>query len=74
VKWLANQARALNPAATLLPAGSGDAIGIDTEIDRIEKLMKDRSSDYWRGPKSEHLQQRYRELIDGRARRKTRAA
>lgn len=74
VKWLANQARELNPTATLLPAGSGDAVGVDTEIDRIEKLMKDRTSDYWRGPKSDQLQQRYRDLLDGRARRRTRAA
>ena len=75
VKWLANHARELNPTATLLPAGAGDATGgIDNEIANIEKLMKDRASDYWRGPKSAQMQQRYRELLDGRARMKTRAA
>lgn len=69
VKWLAAHARELNPVATLLPAGSGDAkTTIDTEIGDIEKLMKDKSSDYWRGPKSTQIQQRYRDLLDGRER------
>jgi hypothetical protein len=75
VKWLANQARELNPTATLLPAGTGDPTGsIDTEIQNIEKLMKDRTSDYWRGPKSGEMQQRYRDLLDGRERMKSRSA
>jgi len=36
-----------------------------TELEQIHKLMKDRRSDYWRGPRAESLQARYRELIGG---------
>lgn len=75
VKWLANQARELNPTATLLPAGTGDPTGaMETEIQSIEKLMRDKTSDYWRGPKSGPMQQRYRDLIEGREKIKGRAA
>jgi hypothetical protein len=75
VKWLANQARELNPTATLLPAGTGDPTGsIDNEIQNIEKLMKDRTSEYWRGPKSGEMQQRYRDLLEGRERMSKRSA
>lgn len=75
VKWLASHARELNPTATLLPAGTGDPSGsIDNEIQNIEKLMKDRTSDYWKGPKSAEMQQRYRDLLEGKERMNKRSA
>lgn len=75
LKWLAHQARILNPTATLLPAGTGDPTGsIETEIQSIEKLMKDRTSEYWKGPKSGPMQQRYRDLLEGRERMSKRSA
>ena len=75
VKWLAGISRDLNPAATLVPAGSGNAgNSVNDEIASIEKLMGDRASDYWRGPKSSDIQQRYRDLVEARDRMKGRAA
>ncbi len=69
MRWLANLAREINPTATITPSDSHtgpNAIG--DEIASIEKLMGDRSSDYWRGPKAPggnetQLQVRYRELL-----------
>ena len=50
-----------------MPTGSGNAgKSVQDEIASIEKLMGDRSSDYWRGPKAAEIQQRYRSLIDAR--------
>ena len=44
------------------------------EIASIEKLMGDRSSDYWRGPKANDIQQRYRDLVEARDKTTGRAA
>jgi hypothetical protein len=75
VKWLASMSRELNPAATLIPAGTGDVgKGVNDRIADIEKLMGDRSSDYWRGPKADAMQQEYRDLVDARDKMKSRAA
>jgi hypothetical protein len=61
----------LNPAATLVPAGSGGTgRGAAERIRDIEKLMGDRSSDYWRGSKAEPMQQEYRDLVEARDRRR----
>lgn len=35
------------------------------EIQRLHEMMADRNSEYWRGPKAEKHQARYRELIRG---------
>lgn len=37
-----------------------------TELEEIQKLMGDRRSDYWRGPRAEKLQARYLELLEGK--------
>lgn len=74
LKWLANQALELNPVASLIPAGAGDISSADTEIARIETLMRDKTSEYWRGPKAADTQQRYRELLAARDKLKNRAA
>lgn len=53
-----------NPLAHVIPsAGEGDMKSLESEIANIKKLMADRQSDYWRGPKSAGLQQRYRDLV-----------
>lgn len=68
VKWLAGLALEANPLATVVPgAGANQASAVADEIADIEKLMGDRGSDYWKGPKAEKMQERYRELIDARA-------
>lgn len=75
IKWLAGVQRELNPMATLVPAGTSDpGKSINDEIASIEKLMKDQYSDYWRGPKAEATQQRYRDLIQAREKSSARAA
>ena len=67
LRFLADMALQINPAVTLVP-GAGDNLAgsISDEISNLEKMMGDRSSDYWKGPKSEELQKRYRDLIAAR--------
>jgi hypothetical protein len=75
IAWLSSMARELNPAATLVPAGTSDAgKSVAARIADIETLMKDRSGEYYRGPKSAALQTEYRELITARETMKARAA
>jgi hypothetical protein len=70
LRWFAGTARELNPAATVVPAG-GDQLGaINDEIGKIEKLMGNRQSEYWKGPTADKMQARYRELITARDRKK----
>lgn len=71
LQWLADQALQINPASTLVPPGSGDiGSSIADEIAEIQKMMGDKSSDYWKGAKSEGLQKRYRDLLDAQAKMK----
>ncbi len=75
VRWLSQLSREINPAATLVPAGTSDAgKNISDRIADMEKMMGDRSSDYWRGPKAEAMQAEYRDLITARDKMKDRAA
>jgi hypothetical protein len=75
IEWFAAKAREINPAGILVPSGGENSLAsIDTEIQGIEKLMPDRRSDYWKGPKAEGMQERYRQLIDARTKLKARAA
>lgn len=74
IEWLDGLRRIHNPTATLVGAGTGDmGATIDTEIQNLEKMMKDKSSEYWKGPKAEANQARYRELIDARETLKARS-
>lgn len=67
--WLAQVAREVNPVGTVVPAG-GDQMGaIGDEITKIEGLMGDRNSAYWKGPGAEKMQGRYRELVTAREKR-----
>lgn len=75
VEWFASKAREINPAGILIPAsGENSMASLDTEIQGIEKLMGNRSSEYWKGGKAEAMQARYRQLIDAREKIKARAA
>lgn len=47
-------------------AGIEDTAGIEREVRKIEAMMANRTSAYWRGPDSERLQARYRTLIGSR--------
>jgi len=75
VKQMASLARELNPAATLVPLGSGDpAKSVEGRLADITAMMGDRNSEYWKGPKSDRLQQEYRDLIEAQDKIKSRAA
>jgi len=58
-----------------VPPGTGDiGAAIGDEIANIEKLMGNKASDYWRGPKAEKMQERYRQLVAARDKQKNKAA
>lgn len=75
IKQLASLSRELNPMATLVPAGSADpAKAASDRIADLKKMMADRNSDYWRGPKAEQYQQEYRDLLTAQEKVSARAA
>lgn len=62
LKHFANMARELNPAGAVVPgAGTNAGAAIADEKAKIEKMMEDPSSEYY---KSDAMRARYRELID----------
>lgn len=64
LEFLMDAARKLNPAAHLIPAGGeANMMGVETELNSIKGLMADKNSKYWKGPESEKLQKRYRDLV-----------
>jgi hypothetical protein len=63
LRWLTGLALEANPLATVVPgAGSNQAQAISSEMADLTKMMGDPTSDYWKGPKSDQLQSRFREL------------
>ena len=65
LRWLSTIARQVNPTATIVPSNGRTAlVSAKEEMASLEKLMGDRSSDYWVGPSSSLKQQRYLELVD----------
>lgn len=73
--YLAGLAREINPVATLLPNTGGNPMrGIADRKADLQKLMGNRNSDYWRGPKAEMMQQEYRDLVEAEEKLKARAA
>lgn len=60
-------AREVNPVGTVVPSG-GDQMGaIDTEIDKIRKVMREDRKAYDR---DEKMQERFRQLLEARDKRK----
>lgn len=65
IKIGAQLGREINPAASLVPADTPNAVAsMSSERADLEKLMGDPRSEYWRGPKAEQHQSRYRTLVD----------
>lgn len=64
--WLAQIAHELNPAASVVPAGTTNAPkAIESRKRELEAMMGDtRSSEYWKGPNAAALQAEYRQLIE----------
>ena len=72
LKALAQVARELNPAHTIVPGTSGNQTeAVADEISKIEKLMRTNRAEYNRDTK---MQARLRDLYSARERLKTRAA
>lgn len=73
-KWLVQMEREINPAATVVPGATGD-LGktIADEITELKVKMGNPASDYWKGPKAEANQARYRQLIEADAKLKEKA-
>jgi hypothetical protein len=68
IKWAAAYERQVNPAATIVAAGDGNAAKtIGDEIATIEKSMYDDKGNpnaaYWKGEAGQKMQARYRELV-----------
>lgn len=75
LRWLANVARQINPITTITPgAGANIEQAIGDEISKLEGMMGNKGSEYWRGENADKNQERYRQLIDARDRNKGRAA
>lgn len=72
---IAQIAREVNPASTVVPAGTQDAPkAIESELNELRTKMRDASSDYHRGPSAKKNQDRFKELINAQERMKGRAA
>lgn len=67
IKWLAQTAYEINPAATVMPSSMSNPGGaISDEISSIEKMVADKESAYWTGSGAEKMQARYLELLSAR--------
>lgn len=68
LRWFAQLSREVNPAATVvIPGGANTMQAIDDEILGLKKMMGNKGSEYWKGPTAEKNQNRYRELLDIKA-------
>lgn len=64
VEGFAATQRRIDPTTELIPAGTGDAQQtLKTEIAGLNELMRDRSGEYWKGPKAQGNQDRLRQLL-----------
>jgi|GEM_PF-809067 len=74
VEWWVDQMRQVNPLIRTV-SGKGDpAVQIADELSQLEAMMGDKTSEYWKGPKAEANQARYRELIEAKQRLDAQAA
>lgn len=64
-----NVARALLQASTSSPGRS--AADVDQRIAEIHNLMRDMSSEYWKGPRASAIQAEYRELVNLQQKRRS---
>jgi hypothetical protein len=64
VSWLVSQAREINPEAHIVPSGGdGGITSVQSEIDKIESVMKTNRTEYNKDTK---MQERLRQLYDAR--------
>lgn len=74
VRFLVDKAREFNPPLPLTPGDGAQAKGIEDELASLKSMMPNKNSEYWKGPKAEKLQARYRELISWQQKLAARAA
>jgi len=67
IKALADWSHQINPVSTLMGGGTSNMQSISDEISKLENMMADRTSEYWKGTNAEKNQQRYRDLLDARS-------
>lgn len=68
LKALAQMGLDINPAYSVLPGSADPVKGMATEIETIEKTMRDEPDKYWNGAAGAAMQNRYRELLGARER------
>ncbi|HUV52105.1 MAG TPA: hypothetical protein VMW64_03420 [Dehalococcoidia bacterium] len=68
LKFLVDLALIQNPTTTIVPPGGDMVDSITDELASLQTLMKNPSSEYWKGPKAETNQARVRELNDAMSR------
>lgn len=67
LRFLVDLALQINPATTLVPGAGNNLHGaISDELASLEAMMGNRNSEYWKGPKAEAHQKRFRELVTAR--------
>jgi hypothetical protein len=74
LRWLSSLQHQIDPHATVVPGGGAAALDtIESEITKIEGMMKDKRSAYWKGKmvtregvEDTELAHRYRELISAK--------
>lgn len=74
LRWAADLAMELNPAAGM-PAPDGDSMrAVDTELDEIEKFQREHEEEYFNTDKGKRMQERRIQLLEIREKQKQRAA
>ena len=69
LRWLADRAREYNPTLALVPGDPASAAKtIGEEVANLQALMGKKDSEYWKGPKAQQLQERYRKLLEAKER------
>ena len=75
LKWQGQLAKEMNPYATLVPAGTHDpGKSISDRLGELNRMIGDKSSDYWRGANSDSLQKEWRDLYEANERMGKRVA
>lgn len=68
LRWFTSLSREINPVATVVPGSGANAMqAIESEIANLKSMMGDRTSEYWKGPKANANQERYRELVSAQS-------
>lgn len=75
IRWLVGLSREINPIGTVVPGSGGNAVqAVQSELDSLKQMMGDHNSEYWKGPKAEKNQARYRELLTAMQTQQSRGA